>query len=154
MYNLDFITNGEDETITLGKELAKELSLGDILAIYGDLGSGKTEFVKGICEYFEVEEIVTSPTFTIVNKYNGTKNDNQVIIYHIDLYRINKDSELLEIGFEEYLSDKTAITLIEWAEKTSLIPDTAIKVNIYLEEDNDNKRLISIKSSKEFKIGM
>lgn len=154
MQNFEFTTLSEDETINLGKEVAKGLNAGDILAIYGDLGSGKTEFVKGICDYYQVEEIVTSPTFTIVNKYNGTSSDNQVILYHIDLYRIDKESELLEIGFEEYLNDKTAITLIEWAEKTSLIPDNAIQVKIFLDEDNDNKRIITIKSPKEFKIGM
>ena len=154
MHNFEFTTLNEDETINLGKEVAKGLNAGDILAIYGDLGSGKTEFVKGICEHFKVEEIVTSPTFTIVNKYNGISADNQVILYHIDLYRIEKESELLEIGFEEYLNDRTAITLIEWAEKTSLIPDNAIQVKIFLDEEDDNKRLITIKSPKEFKIGM
>ncbi len=154
MYNYEFITLSEDETINLGHEIAKGLSPGDILAIYGDLGSGKTEFVKGICEYFKVEEIVTSPTFTIVNKYNASSSDNQLVLYHIDLYRIEKEIELLEIGFEEYLNDRSAITLIEWAEKTSLIPDNAILVKIFLDEDDDNKRLITIKSPKEFKIGM
>lgn len=154
MHNYEFTTLSEDETIDLGYKFAKGLAAGDIIAIYGDLGSGKTEFVKGICEYFKVEEIVTSPTFTIVNKYNGTTSDVQVIIYHIDLYRIEKESELLEIGFDEYLNDKTAITLIEWAEKTSLTPENAIKVKIFLDEEDDNKRLITIKSPKEFKIGM
>ncbi len=154
MHNFEFSTLSEDETIDLGHEFAKGLVAGDIIAIYGDLGSGKTEFVKGICEYYKVEEIVTSPTFTIVNKYNGTTSDAQVILYHIDLYRIDKESELLEIGFEEYLSDRTAITLIEWAEKTSLIPDNAIQIKIFLDEEDDNKRLITIKSPKEFKIGM
>ena len=154
MYNYEFTTLSEDETINLGKEFAKGLAPGDIVAIYGDLGSGKTEFVKGICEYYKVEEIVTSPTFTIVNKYNGTVSDNQTILYHIDLYRIEKESELLEIGFEEYLGDKTAISLIEWAEKTTLIPNNAIQVNIFLDDENDNKRIITIKSPKEFKFGM
>lgn len=154
MHNYEFTTLSEDETINLGYEIAKGLTAGDILAIYGDLGSGKTEFVKGICDYYKVEEIVTSPTFTIVNKYNGTLFDSPLLLYHIDLYRIEKESELLEIGFEEYLNDRTAITLIEWAEKTSLIPENAIQVKIFLDEDDDNKRLITIKSPKEFKIGM
>lgn len=154
MYNYEFTTLSEEETINLGKEFAKELCSGDIVAIYGDLGSGKTEFVKGICDYFQVEEIVTSPTFTIVNKYNGSMSDNQIILYHIDLYRIEKESELLEIGFEEYLNDKSAISLIEWAEKTSLIPQNAIQVKIFLDDNNDNKRTITIKSPKELKIGM
>ncbi len=154
MHIYEFTTLSEEDTINLGKEFAKGLSSGDVVAIYGDLGSGKTEFVKGICEYFQVEEIVTSPTFTIVNKYTGTASDNQIILYHIDLYRIEKESELLEIGFEEYLGDKSAISLIEWAEKTSLIPENAIQVKIFLDDNDDNKRMITIKSPKEFKIGM
>jgi len=154
MHIYEFTTLSEEDTINLGKEFAKGLSSGDVVAIYGDLGSGKTEFVKGICEYFQVEEIVTSPTFTIVNKYTGTASDNQIILYHIDLYRIEKESELLEIGFEEYLGDKSAISLIEWAEKTSLIPENAIQVEIFLDDNDDNKRMITIKSPKEFKIGM
>lgn len=154
MHRYEFTTFGEEETINLGKEIAQNLTPGDIIAIYGDLGSGKTEFVKGICEHFKVDEIVTSPTFTIVNKYNGMIDDSPIVLYHIDLYRIDKESELIEIGFEEYLNDSSAITLIEWAEKTSLIPQNAIQVNIFLDNDDDNKRLITIKSPKPFKIGM
>lgn len=154
MHRYEFTTLGEEETINLGKEIAQSLTPGDIIAIYGDLGSGKTEFVKGICEHFKVDEIVTSPTFTIVNKYNGMIDDSPIVLYHIDLYRIDKESELIEIGFEEYLNDSSAITLIEWAEKTSLIPQNAIQVNIFLDNDDDNKRLITIKSPKPFKIGM
>lgn len=154
MFTIDKNTFNEEETIHLGREFATQLRPTDIVAIYGDLGSGKTEFVKGICDFFKVEEIVTSPTFTIVNKYNGIKDQETFAIYHIDLYRIEKDSELLEIGFEEYLSDSTAISLIEWAEKTTLLPEKIFSINIFLDDANDNQRLISIKSHREINIRM
>lgn len=149
-----FRTNSEDETIQLGEKIAEELIPGDIVALYGDLGSGKTEFVKGVCRYFDVEEIVTSPTFTIVNKYNGSKQKAQITIYHIDLYRIEKEKELLEIGFNEYLNDKEAITFIEWSEKTSVIPDSAIKIEIALDKEDDNVRLINCNFPRKVKIGV
>ncbi len=154
MFTIEKNTYSEEETIQLGRAFAAQLTTTDIVAIHGDLGSGKTEFVKGICEFFKVEEIVTSPTFTIVNKYNGIKDQGQITIYHIDLYRIEKDSELLEIGFEEYLNDSSAISLIEWAEKTTLLPENIFAVNIYLDDSNDNQRVISIKSPREINIGM
>lgn len=154
MFTIEKNTFSEEETTELGRAFASQLKASDIVAIYGDLGSGKTEFVKGICEFFKVEEIVTSPTFTIVNKYNGSKDQEKISIYHIDLYRIEKDSELLEIGFEEYLNDTSAISLIEWAEKTTLLPENIFKVTIFLDESNDNQRLISIKSPRKINIGM
>lgn len=149
-----FRSNSEEDTIQFGEKIAEALVLGDIVALYGDLGSGKTEFVKGVCRFFGVEEIVTSPTFTIVNKYNGNRNNTPVIIYHIDLYRIEKEKELVEIGFNEYLKDKEAITLIEWSEKTSVIPESAIKIEISLDKLDDNVRIINYNFPRVVEIGM
>jgi tRNA threonylcarbamoyladenosine biosynthesis protein TsaE len=106
-----FITNSEAETVKLGKEFAKRLQAGSLVALYGDLGAGKTQFVKGVCEAFEVKEIVNSPTFTIVNEYHGT-----MPVFHIDLYRMKSVDEILGIGFDEYL-ESGGICLVEWAEK-------------------------------------
>ena len=111
MLNTKHITNSEEETIKLGKEFASKVNAGDILYFYGDLGSGKTEFIKGICEYFKVVDIVTSPTFTIMNKYVGEKKGNEIAIFHIDLYRIEKEKELDEIGFEDCLFENNSIKL-------------------------------------------
>ena len=97
MLETKYTTNNEQETIVLGKKFAKELNLGDIVYLYGDLGSGKTEFIKGICEFFEVDDLVTSPTFTIMNKYMGELKNHEIPIFHIDLYRIEKNNELNEI---------------------------------------------------------
>lgn len=147
-------TKSEIETEQLGFEFAKSLVPGDTIALYGDLGSGKTEFVKGICNYFQVEEIVTSPTFTIVNKYTSTLDDTPFYIYHIDLYRIEKEIELVEIGFSEYLNDVNAITIIEWAEKTSFGFSKSIKIKISTDEENDNIRHFEFELPREMNFGV
>lgn len=147
-------TKSEIETEQLGFEFAKSLVPGDIIALYGDLGSGKTEFVKGICDYFQVEEIVTSPTFTIVNKYTSTLDDSLLYIYHIDLYRIEKETELVEIGFSEYLNDANAITIIEWAEKTTFDFSKSIKIKISTDEENDNVRHFQFELPREINFGV
>lgn len=111
------ISHSSGETHALGKEFAAELHLGDCVALSGELGSGKTKFVQGICEYFQCLEQVTSPTFTIINEYHGTKR-----IAHCDLYRLNTADELFETGLVP-LFDDDCILLIEWAEKAlSLLP--------------------------------
>jgi len=108
------VSKSAEETINAGKNFAETLKPGSILGLKGDLGTGKTQFVKGICEYFNVENVVNSPTFIIVNEYNGKSGNGQIIqIYHFDLYRLKFSSELEVIGFNEYLNSE-AIVLIEW----------------------------------------
>lgn len=141
----NYISNSEKETIKLGFSFAEQLNIGDIVAIQGDLGSGKTEFIKGICRYFKVEEIVTSPTFTVINQYIGEYNKNEIPIYHIDLYRIKSHKELEEIGFRECLFSNNAIKLIEWAEKADgLLLAPGYQVKIKLSEEDENKRSFHI----------
>jgi len=149
MLDTKYTTNNEQETIELGKKFAKKLNLGNIVYLYGDLGSGKTEFIKGICEYFKVEDLVTSPTFTIMNKYIGEVKNHEIPIFHIDLYRIEKNHELNEIGFDECLFEENSIKLIEWAEKaeTKLKKPTFI-VRIVTDEDSENIRQIFISESE------
>lgn len=145
MINQKYTSNSEEETIELGRKFSKELRGGDIVAFYGDLGSGKTEFIKGICEKFEIQDLVTSPTFTIVNNY---KCSNGTMIYHLDLYRLKEKDEFDEIGFYELLDDENAIKLIEWAEKgQALMPENRINVKITNDPNNENKRYISISSN-------
>lgn len=138
-------TKSEEETIELGKKFAERLTRGDVVLFFGDLGSGKTEFIKGICRYFEVEEIVTSPTFTIMNQYNGTLDDEDLSIYHIDLYRIKTKNELAEIGFEECIFSTDSIKLVEWAENShDLVKFVNFNVRIRSDFENVNERLIEI----------
>lgn len=108
-----------------------------IFAFYGQMGAGKTTFIKIICETLGVKEIVSSPTFSLVNEYISAKDQK---IYHFDFYRINNISEAYDMGYEEYFYSN-AFCFIEWPEKiVELLPDNFVKVNISLEGE---KRKIS-----------
>ena len=107
-------THSAEETIAVGRKLARDLSPPLIVFLRGDLGAGKTTLVKGIAEGFEAAraENVTSPTFTLIHEYRGPKT----ILYHIDLYRIDTDRELETLGLDDLLAPDS-ILLIEWGEK-------------------------------------
>lgn len=141
----------EKDTFRLGVDLASDLRPGDIVAFYGDLGSGKTEFIKGICARLKVEDLVSSPTFTIVNQYTGVNdNDREVLIYHIDLYRIESEKELDDIGLCEILADSTAIKLIEWSEhEYGTLPNQRYEVRFAQLEEEDCRRIEVLAVSAE-----
>jgi tRNA threonylcarbamoyladenosine biosynthesis protein TsaE len=106
------ISSNPERTWQVGEMLGSRLAPGDTVCLYGDLGSGKTNFAYGIAQGLRVrEQYITSPTFTFVNEYQG-----RVPFYHIDLYRLRELGELENIGFEEYLCSD-GVTVIEWAEK-------------------------------------
>ncbi len=119
------ISASEARTRTLGKTFATRLQSGDVVALYGTLGAGKTQFVKGICTYFDIPpEQVSSPTFTIVNEYNGSAGP----IYHFDAYRIEQVSEFFEMGYEDYFFGD-GICLVEWPDRVEpLLPDDTIRL--------------------------
>ncbi|MBN1699873.1 MAG: tRNA (adenosine(37)-N6)-threonylcarbamoyltransferase complex ATPase subunit type 1 TsaE [Spirochaetales bacterium] len=100
-----------DDTIHIGKEIGTRLKAGDIVLLKGSLGAGKTTFVKGIAASIGIEDEVTSPTFTIISVYSGN-----VDLYHIDLYRIEGDDDLEELGLYDYLYGE-GISVIEWGER-------------------------------------
>lgn len=115
-----YSSNSEEETHTLAMQFASRLEKGDIVTLSGDLGAGKTEFVRGICSYFDVEDIVSSPTFSIINVYTGRFRSGEALrIVHVDLYRLKSKNELKTIGLEEWLALPDAIKLIEWPEKAN-----------------------------------
>jgi len=146
MEKVTITTQSENETIELGLKFAERLNRGDTVLFYGDLGSGKTEFIKGICRFFNVQEIVTSPTFTIMNQYLGDYIDEPITIFHIDLYRIKTKDELSDIGFEEYIFSSDTIKLIEWSENShNLVKFIAFEVTIKSDFEDLNERLIEIK---------
>lgn len=144
--NIEVYTSfSEDDTSKLGVEFCERLLPGDTVACYGDLGAGKTEFIKGICDGLEVEEIVSSPTYTIVNQYSGEDRRGRMIsLYHVDLYRLARPIELVEIGLDEILCDPKAIKLIEWAENAcAMLPGS--RYDIYFTSlDDENSRKIEI----------
>lgn len=138
----------ETETQNIGKKFAERLKKGDVVVFYGDLGAGKTEFIKGICDYFRVDEIVNSPTFTIINRYFTDTFDDDTHIFHIDLYRIKDISELKEIGFEDCIYSDEDIILIEWAEKAEKVIKTSnYKVSIFNDAIEENSRNIIIEQT-------
>lgn len=139
-------THSEQETVELGKLLARRLVRGDSILLYGDLGAGKTEFARGICEELQVEDIVSSPTFTIINQYFATLSDGEdATIYHIDLYRIDSPDELKEIGFSECVHSDNSIKIIEWPEKGSVMIDgPRYEVRFTVDDVEDDKRVITI----------
>ena len=122
-----FITNSARETKTLAKKFSKSLAEGDVVIFEGPLGTGKTVFVKGILKGFGFrEKDVISPSFTIIREHK--KKDLRV--YHIDLYRIEKKEELLNLGYEDYFYSPRGISLIEWGGRVEDILPKYIKVRI------------------------
>lgn len=122
----EFTTHSPEETLERGKTFAAELSAGDVVCLNGDLGAGKTHFVKGMAEALDISSSeVHSPTYTLIHEYMGT-----LPLYHFDCYRMESPREALEIGAEEYFYGD-GICVIEWPERiTSLIPPSAIWVSI------------------------
>ncbi len=140
---LIFKTNSVDETEKLGYNLAKKINSNKIIALFGDMGAGKTAFVRGFARYLGVENEVSSPTFAIVHEYNGDFN-----VYHFDMYRVNTIDDLYSTGFFEYI-DK-GILIIEWSENIeNIIPDYAIKIRISKNFKNENIREIFIEGIEE-----
>jgi len=138
-----YSSSSEEETFNLGMRFADRLHAGDVVAFYGDLGTGKTEFIKGVCEELGVSEIVSSPTYTIVNQYPAeTSYGEEVTIYHIDLYRIEDPAELVELGLQEILSDPLGIALIEWAHVAeSMVPAVRWDVRLSALDDESRRRI-------------
>ncbi len=134
-----FISNSEKETVALGKEFAStKLKAGDVVALIGELGSGKTRFIKGICSGLGVTEHVSSPSFTIVNEYAS----NVCKIFHFDFYRIASTSELKEIGFDDYIYNE-GICVIEWADRImDLLPPNRYEVLFTLGESETVREIV------------
>ena len=124
-------------------DFSRKLKEGQVINLIGDMGSGKTTFVSYICKYFGISN-TSSPTFAIVNIYDGKKDEEVFSIYHLDLYRFEEPDEILDIDFETYFYPENAITFLEWADKAEgYLPDDMIEVNI--EKIDENTRDISVK---------
>ena len=136
---MEVISNSPQETEALGASLAAQLAPGDILAFTGDLGAGKTAFTRGLARGLGIQERVTSPTFTIVNEYEG----GRLPLFHFDMYRLGSSDELFDIGWEDYLA-RGGVCAVEWSE---IIADAleghVIRVDIR-RGSSDSQRLITI----------
>ncbi len=127
-------TETPDQTIRLGLEIGKQLQPGSVVALHGPLGAGKTTLAKGIARSLNIEEALTSPSFTLIAEYEGSREGNPVTLYHIDLYRISNPQEIEDLGMEEILNGE-GICVIEWAEKASeFLPESTIRVEIVIED--------------------
>ena len=135
-----FITNSLEETIHLGRKIGKLLKQGDVVALIGNLGAGKTVIANGLCEGLGVkEDYITSPAYTIINQYDG-----KVPVYHIDLYRLNDSRELYNIGWDEYIYGN-GTCIIEWANKAGeMLPEKYLMVN--MEVTGNEKRKITLQA--------
>ena len=134
---IDKTIHSESEMIELGKIIGSEAKPGDVFGLIGDLGAGKTHFTKGFVLGNDCDKPVTSPTFSLIHEYEGGSS----YIYHFDLYRLENTSELLEIGWEDYL-EMDGICVVEWADKfPELMPGNIRWLEIELLDDE--KRLIT-----------
>jgi len=144
---MQHISSSSEETIKLGKTIASKLNGGDIVLLHGDLGAGKTTLVKGIAEYFGIEQNdVVSPTFTLMQIYKlRTKNPELRTLVHIDTYRLKNEEQLIEIGVEDYLGDENTVCLIEWPEKLLNLLKGKKTLNVEIEQVGVDERMIKIK---------
>ena len=133
-----FVTTNEDETMKLGASLGAELQPGDVVLLYGELGAGKTAFVRGLARGVGAPpEEVSSPTFTLVQEYPGAR----ATLYHVDLYRL-EPKEVEDLGLEELVSGD-GIVAIEWAERWEGRPDDVVQV--WIEDAGEERRSIRVK---------
>jgi len=136
---IEIVSDSPEETITIGKRIADSLSEGSVAALEGTLGSGKTYLVKGIAIGLGITENITSPTFTIINEYQGKKFP---IIYHIDAYRLSDERDFEDIGGLEIINSN-GISLIEWSERIQKsLPAGSIKISLQI--TGPSSRLIKI----------
>ena len=136
---MEYCSNSAEETEALGAELAVRLRPGDVVAYTGDLGAGKTAFTRGLARGLDIGERVTSPTFTIVNEYEG----GRLPLFHFDMYRLGSSDELFDIGWEDYLR-RGGVCAVEWSEKVADALSGCIRVDIRRGE-RDSDRIVSIK---------
>lgn len=141
---MTYVTNSPAETEALGQRLAERLQPGDVIAYTGDLGAGKTAFTRGLARGLGITERITSPTFTIVNEYQG----GRLPLFHFDMYRLGSSDELYEIGWEDYLA-RGGVCAVEWSEIVSdALEEDCIRVDIR-QGETENQRKITIEGVED-----
>ena len=134
---MQYITNSPAETEAIGAALGKILTPGTVIAYRGDLGAGKTAFTRGLAKGLGCREIVTSPTYTIVNEYLG----GRLPLFHFDMYRLRSSDDLFDIGWEDYL-DRGGVCAVEWSENVDDAMENAIYITI--EKLGEDSRRITL----------
>ena len=139
MYGLEYLSHSAEETEEIGVQLGRELHGGSVVAYRGGLGMGKTAFTRGLARGLGCRGRVTSPTFTIVNEYNGPTP-----LFHFDMYRLEDEEALFDIGWEDYL-ERGGVCAVEWSENvTDALPEDSIFVTIQRHETENDWRYITI----------
>ena len=136
---MEYISHSPDETESIGQSLGQRLKPGTVLAYLGDLGMGKTAFTRGLAQGLGCHGRVTSPTFTIVNEYDG-----KIPLFHFDMYRLTDSEDLFDIGWEDYL-ERGGVCAVEWSERISdALPEDTLYVTIARHPDGENWRIITV----------
>lgn len=134
---MEYITNSVHETEALGARLGKAVENGAVIAMYGDLGAGKTAFVRGLASGMGIDARVSSPTFTIVNEYAGERE-----LFHFDMYRLGSSDELFDIGWDDYLK-RNGVCVVEWSENVEDAFDGG-EIKVTINRISDESRKITI----------
>ena len=142
---MQITTHSADETPALGQRLAKRLLPGDVIAYFGDLGAGKTALTRGIAQGLGVTDLVTSPTYTIVNEYLT----GRIPLFHFDMYRLGSSDELFDIGWEDYLA-RGGVCAVEWSENVEDALRDAIHITIEKDPLEPDTRRITIEGGSRF----
>ena len=142
---MQITTHSADETQALGQKLAKLLQPGDVIAYFGDLGAGKTALTRGIAQGLGVTDLVTSPTYTIVNEYLT----GRIPLFHFDMYRLGSSDELFDIGWEDYLA-RGGVCAVEWSENVEDALRDAIHITIEKDPLEPDTRRITIEGGSRF----
>ena len=142
---MQITTHSADETQALGQRLAKRLLPGDVIAYFGDLGAGKTALTRGIAQGLGVTDLVTSPTYTIVNEYLT----GRIPLFHFDMYRLSSSDELFDIGWEDYLA-RGGVCAVEWSENVEDALRDAIHITIEKDPLEPDTRRITIEGGSRF----
>ena len=140
---MEFITNSPAETESIGVALGQRLKPGTVIAYRGDLGAGKTAFTRGLARGLGCREIVTSPTYTIVNEYLG----GRIPLFHFDMYRLRSSDDLWDIGWDDYL-ERGGVCAVEWSENVADAMEDPIIITI--EKTGEESRRITIEGGEEF----
>lgn len=144
---INFISKDVNKTQKFAEKFAKTIKSPCIILLHGDLGAGKTHFTKGLAKGLKSKDVVTSPTFTIMNTYEG----GRMPVYHFDMYRLNSADEAREAGLEEYFNLDTldGVCVVEWEEKVPGLIDKSKVIDITINKlENDNFRLIEVKEER------
>ena len=144
-FGMQITTHSADETQALGQRLAKRLLPGDVIAYFGDLGAGKTALTRGIAQGLGVKDLVTSPTYTIVNEYLT----GRIPLFHFDMYRLGSSDELFDIGWEDYLA-RGGVCAVEWSENVEDALRDAIHITIEKDPLDPDTRRITIEGGSRF----